>query len=198
MSKNVRYRWRATVFAIAFAGVSAWPTAGVAQTVTGQARAVQASGLGTTVLADTGTLGGTSDARDATLDLGTVPSVLSGEVLRAVTIGWPDQVASETSIANLRMTVGGTGITAGFVMAKTLALLGGPSTAGSIIDSLSVNGIPVAVTGVPNQLVPIPGGRVVIDERTVSPSGSTTVNAVHATVFGVADVVIASATAGIF
>jgi hypothetical protein len=124
--------------------------------------------------------------------------VLSAEVLRAVTIGWPDQVASETSIANLRVTVGGTGISAGFVMAKTLALLGGPSTASSIINSLSVNGMPVAVTGVPNQLVPIPGGRVVIDERTVSPSGSTTVNAVHATVFGVADVVIASATAGIF
>jgi hypothetical protein len=198
MSKNVWYRLRATAFAIAFAGVLAWPTAGVAQTVTGQARAVQASGFGTTVLADTGTLGGTSDARDATLDLGIVPSVLSGEVLRAVTIGWPDQVASETSLANLRMAIGGTSIAAGFVMAKTRAVLGGPSTADSIIDSLSVNGIPIAVTGVPNQLVPIPGGRVMINERTVSWTGSTTVNAVHATVFGVADVVLASATAGIF
>jgi len=198
MSKNVRYRWRATAFAIVFTGLSAWPTAGAAQTVTGQARAVQANAVDTAALADTGTLGGTSDARDATLDFGIVPSVVSAEVLRAVTIGWPDQVASETSIANLRMTVGGTGISAGFVMAKTLALLGGPSTASSIIHSLSVNGIPVAVTGVPNQLVSIPGGRMVINEQTVSPGGSTTVNALHATVFGLADVVIASATAGVF
>ncbi len=196
MSKNVWYRWRATAFAIAFAGVSAWPTAGLAQTVTGQARAVQVNA--TTVLTDTGTLVGTSDARDATLDSGIVPSVLSGEVLRAVTIGWPDQVASETSIANLRMTVGGTGISAGFVMARAFAVLGGPSAASSIIDNLSVNGMPIVVTGVPNQLVPIPGGRMVINERTVSLTGSTTVNAVHATVFGVVDVVLASATAGIF
>jgi hypothetical protein len=148
------------------------------------------------VLTDTGTLGGTSDARDATLDLAIVPSVLSGEVLRAVTIGWPDQVASETSLANLNMAVGGTGISADFVMAKTLAVLGGPSTATSIIDNLSVNGIPVTVTGQPNQRVSIPGGQLVINEQTVSFSG-TTVNALHARVLGVADVVIASATAGI-
>jgi hypothetical protein len=197
MSEKGWYRLRATVFAIAFAGVSAWPTAGAAQTVTGQARAVQANALGTIVLADTGTLGGTSDARDATLDFGLVPSVLSAEVLRAVTIGWPDQVASETSLANLSMAVGGTGISADLVMARALAVLGQPSIASSIIANLSVNGIPVAVTGMPNQRVPIPGGQVVINEQTVSLSGSTTVSAIHATVLGVADVVIASATAGI-
>jgi hypothetical protein len=197
MSRKVWYRLGATAFAIAVAGISAWPTVRAQQTVTGQARAVQASSaLGTTVLTDTGTLGGTSDARDATLDLGIVPSVLSGEVLRAVTIGWPDQVASETSLANLNMAVGGTGISADFVMAKTLAVLGGPSTATSIIDNLSVNGIPVAVTGQPNQRVSIPGGQLVINEQTVSFNG-TTVNALHARVLGVADVVIASATAGI-
>jgi hypothetical protein len=122
--------------------------------------------------------------------------VLSGEVLRAVTIGWPDQVASETSLANLSMRIGGTGISADFVMAKSLAVLGQPSTATSIIDNLSVNGIPVAVTGQPNQRVSILGGQLVINEQTVSFNG-TTVNALHASVLGVADVVIASATAGI-
>jgi hypothetical protein len=152
--------------------------------------------LDTIVLADTGTLGGTSDARDATRDFGIVPAVLSAEVLRAVTIGWPDQVASETSLANLSIAVGGTGISADFVMAKALAVLGQPSTASSIIANLSVNGMPIAVTGMPNQLVPIPGGQVVINEQTISTTG-TTVNAIHATVLGVADVVVASAKAGI-
>jgi len=123
--------------------------------------------------------------------------VLSGEILRAVTIGWPDQVASETSLANLTMTIGGTGISAGFVMARALAVLGQASTADSMINNLSVNGMPITVTGNPNQRVPVPGGQVVINEQTVSLNGSTTVNAIHATVLGVADVVIASATAGI-
>jgi hypothetical protein len=197
MSRKVWFRLGATAIAIAVASLSAWPTVRAAQIVTGQARAVQVnSALGTTVLTDTGTLGGTNDARDATLDFGIVPSVLSAEVLHAVTIGWPDQVASETSLGNLNMAVGGTGISADFVMAKTLAVLGGPSTATSIIDNLSVNGIPVAVTGQPNQRVSIPGGQVVINEQIVS-FGGTTVNAIHARVLGVADVVIASATAGI-
>jgi hypothetical protein len=196
MSKKGWYRLRAAAFAIAFAGVSAWPATGAAQTVTGQARAVQVNALDTTVLTDTGTLGGTSDARDATLDVGIVPSVLSAEVLRAVTIGWPDQVASESSLANLKMAVGGTGISADLVMARALAVLGQPSTASSTIANLSVNSMPVAVTGVPNQRISIPGGQVVINEQIVSLSG-TTVNALHATVLGVADVVIASAKAGI-
>ena len=196
MSKRVWYRLRAAAFAIAFAGVSAWPTAGAAQTVTGQVRAVQVNALDTTMLADTGTLGGSSDARDATLGFGIVPAVLSAEVLRAVTIGWPDQVASETSLANLSMAVGGAGISADFVMAKASALLGQPSTASAIIANLSVNGMPVAVTGMPNQQISIPGGQVVINEQIVSLSG-TTVNALHATVLGLADVVIASAKAGI-
>src|SRR2546422_9292543 len=100
----------------------AWPGSSEAQTVTGQASAVQATvfgalGLGTTTaLSDTGTLGGTRDAREASLVTGAVPSLLTGEALHAVTIGWPDQVASEASLGNLAMTVAGTGISADFVI----------------------------------------------------------------------------------
>jgi hypothetical protein len=197
MSQKTRYRLGRTALAIVFVGVLAWPAAGTAQSVTGRARAVNATTtLRTTVLADTGALGGIRDARNATLDTGDVPSLLSGEVLHAVTIGWPDQVASEASLANLKMTVAGTGISADFVMARALAVLNAGATVSSLIGNLLVNGMAIAVTGDPNQTVAIPGGRVVINEQTVSPTGST-VNAIHAKVFGVADVVIASATAGI-
>jgi hypothetical protein len=197
MRKRVWYPLCAAAFGIALAGVSTWPTPSAAEAVTGQARAVQVNTiLGSTVLTDTGTLGGTSDSRDAMLDFGIVPSVLSGQILRAVTIGWPDQVLSETSLASLNMAIGGTGVSADFVMAKALAVLNGASTATSIIGNLSINGVPVAVTGQPNQRVPILGGQLVINEQIVSSSG-TTVNAIHARVLGVADVVVASATAGI-
>jgi hypothetical protein len=196
MNRTALYRLSAIALAIVLAGVSASPAAGTAQNVTGQARVVQATTLATAVLADTGTLAGTNDARDATLITGNIPSVLSGEVLRAVTVGWPDQVVSEASLANLKMAVGGTGISADFVMARALAVLDAGATASTLIGNLSVNGVPVAVTGSPNQRIAIPGGALVLNEQRTSAAG-TTVNAIHATVFGVADVVVATATAGI-
>ena len=197
MIEKVWPRSIARPLAIAVAAALICPAAAAAQTVTGQARAVQATAVGTTVLADTGTLGSTSDARDATLITGLVPSLLTGEVLHAVTIGWPDQVASEASLANLNLAIAGIGITADVVMASALAPLNAAVTARSFISNLFINGIYVNVTGLPNQRVVIPGGQVILNEQISSPSG-TTVNALHATVLGVADVVIASATAGIW
>lgn len=150
----------------------------------------------TTVLADTGTLGDATDARDASRITGSVPSLLVGEVLHATTIGWPDQVASEASLAGLGLTVGGTTISADFIMAEATALLGATGSGTSILDNLSINGVPISVSDNPNQVFYIPGGRVVINEQQSSPGGMV-VNALHVIVSGVADVVIGSATAGI-
>ncbi len=197
MNRRASSRLSAVALAVAFAGMSASPAGRTVQTVTGQARAVQATTLLTTiVLADTGTLGSTGDARDAVLTTGNAASLLSAEVLRAVTVGWPDQVVSEASLGNLTIAVGGIGISADSVMASALASLDGTVTARTLIGNLSVNGVPVVLTGSPNQTIAIPGGRLVFNEQQTSSAG-TTVNAIHATVFGVADVVVASATAGI-
>ena len=117
--------------------------------------------------------------------------------MSAVTIGGSDQVSSEASLANLGLTVGATAITADFVRAEASAQWGGPLSGRSLVDNLSINGLTVAVTGQPNQMMSIPGGQIMINEVTVSATGAVTVNALHAAVFGVADVVIASATAGI-
>ena len=163
-----------------------------------QATAFNALGLGTTTaLSKTATLSGTSDARQASLATGSVPSLLTGEALHAVTIGWPDQVASEASLGNLAMTVAGTGISADFVMARALAVLGSAGTGRTNINGLRINGIPIVPTGSPNQTLAIPGGRVVINEH-VSSAGATVVNGLHVVVDGVMDVVIASAKSGIF
>jgi len=201
MRQTGSFRMQVVTFMVATAGLLVGPRAGAAQTVAGNARGVRVTTLGllggaTTVLADTGTLVGTADARDASVVTASIPSMLSGEVLHAVTIGWPDQVASEASLASLGMSVGGTGISADFVMARALAALGAGISQGSIISNLRIGGIPIEVTGEPNQTVAIPGGQVVINEQTVSADG-VTVNALHARVSGVSDVVIASATAGI-
>ncbi len=202
--------------ALLMASLLAWPAIGLAQlggllpspgssttTITGDATAVRATVLGllgtatTTALADTGTLSGVNDARDASMDTGTVPSVLTGEVLSAGTISWPDEVDSAVSLANLNMTVAGIGITADSVYSAASQVLGAAGSGTSYIDNLSINGMPVAVTGAPNQTIWVPGGQVIINEQTISSTGTAVVNALHVAITGVADVVIASATAGI-
>jgi hypothetical protein len=105
-------------------------------------------------------------------------------------------VNSEVSVADLTVTVAGTTIGVDFVMARASAKLGYTGAGKTNIDGLSINGLPVIVTGLPNQTIAIPGGSVVINEQSTSPA-STVVNALHIAVGRVADVVIASATAGV-
>src|SRR5258708_1153108 len=169
-------RWNVSGALVVLASLLAWPAVGVAQTVVGNGTAVQATVFGllggtTTVLAGTGALGGT-------------------------TIGWADQVISHASVGKLGLNLGVTTISADTVLATATALLGATGSGNAFIGNLLINGVPVGVTGQPNQTISIPGGQLVINEQAVSPA-STAVNALHATVSGVADVVIGSAVAGI-
>ena len=134
----------------------------------GQARAVHASmtdssGTMTTVtLTDTGTLSAGGDARDASQTDGSISGLLSGNALHASTVGSSDTVASEASLGDLALSVGGNTVSAGFVMARALAG-GRVGTAGAIsIHGLSINGSPITITGAKNQAISIPGGHVVI------------------------------------
>jgi hypothetical protein len=151
----------------------------------------------TTALADTGTLTTANNALDASMLAGGIPSALSAETLSASTISWADQVDSEASLGNLSMTVAGVGITADFVMAEASQVLGAAGSGSSTLTNLVINGTPIAVTGAPNQAVWIPGGQVILNEQTISSTGAAVVNALHVVVTGVADVVVASATAGV-
>jgi len=81
------------------------------------------------------------------------------------------------------LVIAGTGISADSVLARAQSVLGGGSSGSSVIDNLAINGVPVAMTGAPNQTISIPRGQVVINEQTVSASGIT-VNALHAKVSG--------------
>jgi len=148
------------------------------------------------VLGGTGTLvAGTGDVLQASDTTGGIASLLTGEALHAVTIAYPDQIDSEASLAALALNVAGTSIGADFVMSRATAVAG--TAAGtSNIDGLSINGAPIAVTGDPNQTIGIPGGLVVLNEQQSLPDGTLVVNALHAIVSGVADVAVASATAG--
>jgi len=192
--------------AIVVAALSLWSAAAAAQllgnitsspTPSGQAAAVRSTALGlTTSLADTGTLGGATDTRNASMLSGAVSGLLAAEVLQATTLGWPDQAVSNASLANLGMMVGGVGISADFVMASATALTGAAGSGKSLVENLAVNGSAVDVSGAANQVVEILGGRIVINEQQAS-AGGMVVNALHIVVDGVADVVVGSASAAI-
>src|SRR5207249_6228436 len=80
----------------------------------------------TAVLGSTGTLvAGTSDVLQASDTTGGIASLLTGETLHAVTIGYPDQIDSEASLAALALNVAGTSIGADFVMSRATAVVGG-------------------------------------------------------------------------
>jgi hypothetical protein len=185
----------------------AWPVTGDAQlgttpTVTGQATGVQVVVLGilgtatTTALASTG-ISDTNSESDVGQDTGSIPSLLGAEVLNAATYSYSDEVDSVASLANLGLTVAGVSISADSAVAEASQVLGAAGSGSAYIDNLAINGVPVTVTGAPNQTIAIPGGQMVLNEQTISSTGSVVVNAVHVVVNGVADMVIASATAGI-
>ena len=195
---SVSYRSGLLVVAAMVAALLAWPGAGEAQVdLSGPTSTLIGTLLGTTTsLADTGILAaGTSDVLDASSLTGGVGSLVAGEVLHAVTIGYPDQIDSEASLAALALNVAGTNIGADFVMARAMAVVGGASGV-SNIDGLSIDGVPIPVTGDPNQTIGIPGGVLTINEQQVAADGTLVVNALHAVVSGVADVVVGSAMAG--
>ena len=179
------------------------PTAASAAetTYSGQATVVKANVLGQSVtLADTGPLPSSGGAQEAALLSASVPGLLTANVLHASTVAGGDKSRSEASVADLDLTAGGHTITAGFLMSRAEARCsaGRASVSGSSdVAQLSVDNQSVAVTGAPNQTVSLPsGGQVVINEQSSSP-GSITVNALHVTVPGIADVVISSSHADI-
>jgi hypothetical protein len=83
----------------------------------------------------------------------------------------------------------------------TATLVDPPAVSGSSqIVALTINGATIAVSGEPNQTIPLLNGWVVINEQQSSlsgPTGDITVNALHIVVNSLADVVISSAHAGI-
>jgi len=181
-----------------FAALILAPALGVAQNVTGQAAAVQATVFGllgsfNVGLANTGTLSSVTDARQASDISGNLLGALLAETPHATAIGLGDSVASQASLANLALSIAGSTIGADLVMAEAQAANGiGSGT--STLTNLVLNGVPVALSGAPNQVIGIPGGQMIVNEQQAS-AGGIVVNALHVIVGGVADVVIGTATA---
>jgi hypothetical protein len=171
-------------------------------TYSGDATVVRATvlGLPAITLAEAGPLPPSGGADEETLLEANVPGLLTAEVLHASTVGQGNRSSSEASVAELAVTVGGNSVSAGLLMAQAEAKCtdGTASASGSsVIARLEINGQAIVVSGAPNQTIPLPNGRVIINEQLSPGPGDIRVNAVHVMVDGIADIVVASAHADI-
>jgi hypothetical protein len=176
-------------------------------TFSGEATAVNATIAGVNVrLVETGLL-------PATGGLIIAPPLASANVLggalrtgplNANTQGAGDQSRSQGIVEDLNLNVGGNTITSNIVAesSQCTCTTGGPICEGGFFGNLSINSVPIAISGQqPNQTVNLTGGgTVIINEQTRTSSGnaaSLTANGMHVSIPGVADVIISSAHSGI-
>src|SRR5205085_7965714 len=112
----------------------------------------------------------------------------------ASTIGQADRTRSEATASDINLNVSGVAISATFALSRATAIwqsAGATVLQGdSEVDGLLINGLPVAVSGEPNQVIPLANGRLIINEQNAS-SAHITVNALHLIIDGAADVAVA-------
>jgi hypothetical protein len=189
-----------------FTGLLGWSSAAPALAVTnyaGRATALAATVSGVPIgRADTGELPGSGGSLEATEPTAGVPDTATADTLHASTIGVGNFTHSEASVGGVDVTAGVYSLSADLVMSRANADNQGGWVildARSHVDGLLLNGIPVIVTGDANQVVPLAGGQLVLNEQSSSTSGTMktiTVTALHLTV-GDADVKVGTSKAGL-
>src|SRR5438445_9459322 len=154
--KTMRYnRWIFVALCVLSVGLLEWPARTRAQTlgdITGTVIGIV--GGTTTVLGDAGTLApGSLDSLYSELD-SISTSLVSAEVPSARVIGYADQIASDSYLSSLNLTIAGIAIAAASAEAAARGPLdGSPGDATSYISSLSINGVEVLIDGTVNQTV---------------------------------------------
>lgn len=192
-----------------FAGISETN----AQIYSGQATGIRAtvntplSPVLTTAIADSGPLSANGGTISHTSTAATLPSLLSAGDSTISTSGIAGVTQSSASVNTLNASAVSTAFTASSATSSaTASCPAGTASGTSSVTGLVVNGTPIAITGDPNQIVPImllgdQIGTLTINEQITSP-GSITVNALHYRVtdplnLTETDIVVASSHAGI-
>ncbi|MGI8898089.1 MAG: choice-of-anchor P family protein, partial [Pyrinomonadaceae bacterium] len=170
-------------------------------TFSGRAIAVNATIAGiNATLVDTGPLPASGGFITRSLvSANVLGGALTTGLLTATTQGAGDQSRSQATTETLTLLVGGNIITSDIVAesSQCTCTVSGPICEGSILANLRINGVSIAITGQPNQVVNlVGGGTIVINEQIRTGAGNTaaiTANGLHIVIPGVADVIISSA-----
>ena len=161
---------------------------------------VQLPLVGGTTYADTGSLPSSGGFLVADFAPVSDPSA-DANVFLSYASGLQDAAQSEVATSDVTLLPGTAySVTASFVYAMSYADCTGMNAAVDIPD-LTVGGISVPVTGVPNQVYTVPGVlQLVINEQTLSSSGtleSVSVNGLDLTVYGVGEFIVSSVQSSI-
>jgi hypothetical protein len=173
-------------------------------TYSGEAAAVRANVLGIkTSVSDTGSVAASGGERQSSALTFGLPNLAQGEAAHATAFAKGNVSASDASMARLHVTLGGNIITSTLLAAHAHARCTGTRvivSADPNITGLVVNGKSIQVSGQPNQTIPLPNGKIVINEQAKSStatSGNISVSALHIIITAVADVALSEANAGI-
>jgi hypothetical protein len=172
----------------------------------GRASVLRADVLGIAAnVVDTGALPSSGGTLGSSLLTAGVPGLFTAGVAEAHVSGVNDETTAETHAANVHLGVGAINLTLNAAVISSTATVdcrnGVPvPSASTVITGLSIDGLPVVVTGVPNQTIDLLVGQIVINERSSSVSGSTGLvhsAPIHVAVAGLVDVYIAVADAAV-
>jgi hypothetical protein len=154
-------------------------------------------GAGSLYLADSGELAPSGGWTGAGLLSADVPNLLTASVVNAAASGAGDWGSSSSSLADVVLLPGQVAqVTASFVRAQAEATAAGGQ--GTIeISDLTFGGVPLPVTGQPNQTVQLPGllgplATLIINEQTAT-ADSIAVNALRLVLATGEQIVVASA-----
>jgi hypothetical protein len=115
---------------------------------------------------DYSTSGGSETLSTASFN---VMNILSGTLPVATITASNGTTKSQASLTFLNVNVVGVGVTADVISSSAESDCSGSGSStsfgSSVVTNLVVNGSPITVTGNPNQIVPIPGGELVINQQ---------------------------------
>lgn len=187
-----------TVLGLSLVSLPAWetpPPTPVVQAYSGRATVVSASGLINATVVDTGPLPSAGGAIDADLLDLSVLGLLTAQLGEADTVGQTNNSDSSACVANLSLSIDlisiGADALCAYAHADCTRVSGHSDIAG-----LTVNGIPITVTGAPNQTLQLLVGTLTINEQVLG-NDSITVNALHLKINGLEDVIIGHAEADV-
>ena len=165
-------------------------------------RGIKATAVGVNKTLGSSAIGCNGGTKSSSLATADIPGLLSTGVVETSASGTPTSTSSHARVDNILVTAGGNIITATQIISDAQASCSGNATGSSTIQNLSINGDPVNITGEPNQTVPIPGGKIIINAQKVTTSNggcvkNITVTALRISLLGIADVSFATSQAGV-
>jgi hypothetical protein len=155
------------------------------------------------VVADTGELPASGGQEQVELAHAAIAPLLTTDAIASGTASGATGVTSSSSVDVLGGAVAGIAVAAQVLSSDASATCGSNGavlSGSSVVTGLVIGGVAVLVTGAPNQTLDVGPLHVVIDETSTTASaagGNVSVNALHITAAGIADVVVSHAAAGV-